>query len=192
MARKAAKTPTQSRAIDRVVTDLNIRGRTARQISEALLIDHEIVIGRRGVQARIERMNKSAEVDRTQECAREISVIDWTQNEAMDAWIRSQQPHEISLAEQNASSGSLPKGKGGQAGAQPAERTKTSIRREGQVGDPAFLNVVVKCSERRARLRGLDAPASISFPGVDGLVLYHPEEDLPPGSPDPNEGPAEK
>ena len=190
MARKAAKTPTQSRAIDRVVTDLNIRGRTARQISEALLIDHEIVIGRRGVQARIERMNKLAQVDRDQEVFRELSVIDWTQNQAMDAWDRSQQPREISLAKQNASSPGHPKGD--QIGVLPTERTKTSIRREGQVGDPSFLNVVVKCSERRARLRGLDAPASVSFPGVDGLVLYHPEEDLPPGTPDPNEGPAEK
>ena len=37
-------------------------------------------------------------------------------------------------------------------------RRKASVKKEGQAGDPRFLDGVLKCVERRCSILGLDAP----------------------------------
>lgn len=50
---------------------------------------------------------------------------------------------------------------------QKSERTT-----KGQSGDPAFLNTILKCSERRCRILGLDAPVKVAPTNPEGDEAY--------------------
>ena len=73
--------------------------------------------------------------------AQELAKIDSAEVEYWGAWRRSQSPAETTVTAQE----------------EPGKR-KVSIKREGQVGDPRFLDGVLRCIERRCALLGLDAP----------------------------------
>jgi hypothetical protein len=48
---------------------------------------------------------------------------------------------------------------------------KKTKRREGQVGDPRYLDGVLKCIDRRCAILGIDAPKKIAGPtGGDFIV----------------------
>lgn len=50
----------------------------------------------------------------------------------------------------------------------PAAETKTTKRRQGQSGNPAYLAGVQWCIDRRCKLLGLDAPTKSELTGKDG------------------------
>jgi hypothetical protein len=50
---------------------------------------------------------------------------------------------------------------------QKSERTT-----KGQSGDPAFLNTILKCGERRCRILGLDAPVKVAPTNPEGDESY--------------------
>lgn len=72
--------------------------------------------------------------------AQELAKIDQVEREYWLAWTRSQENKEIEFEE------SGPKG------------TRSGSRTEGQAGNPAFLEGVLKCIDRRCQILGLDAP----------------------------------
>lgn len=77
--------------------------------------------------------------------AQELAKIDHAEQEYWAAWQRSIQPREVTLTEQT-------------YGEKPSR--KASVRREGQAGDPRFLDGVLRCIERRCAILGLNAPTT--------------------------------
>jgi hypothetical protein len=75
--------------------------------------------------------------------AEELAKVDRVEHEYWVGWERSLQDHVQNLAEIK-------------TGDKPGR--KRSRRREGQAGDPRFLDGVLKCVERRCTILGLDAP----------------------------------
>ena len=80
--------------------------------------------------------------------AEQLAKIDHVEAEAWGAWVRSQQPREVTLTERT---------EGEKAS------HKASVRREGQAGDPRFLERVQKCIDQRCEILGLNAPKKFSF-----------------------------
>src|SRR5262245_24381236 len=83
----------------------------------------------------------------------ELAGVQRLEREAWAAWERSQQPSQTAVVD-------------GQAGAQRAKRTVKH-----QHGDSRFLDIVLRCSEARRQLLGLDAPAKIAPTTPDGRPL---------------------
>lgn len=80
--------------------------------------------------------------------AEELEKIDRAEREYWLGWERSQEDAVVSLAEVK-------------TGDKPGR--KRSRRREGQCGDPRFLDGVLRCVERRCAILGLDAPQAFKF-----------------------------
>jgi predicted transcriptional regulator len=135
MAAPKAKSPTQSEALDREISRLDIRGYTHAEIAATL------DISRPAVSARIKRINARAITDRQDHIAKELRTLDEALREALDAWEASKQTVEIVTVE---------KRKGAD---------KISKRTEGQSGNPAHLANAIRISESRRKLLGLDAAA---------------------------------
>ena len=92
--------------------------------------------------------------------AEQLAKIDAVEVEAWGAWLRSQQPREVSLTEQTEGGEVV----GVDGTSQPKRPTrKASMRREGQSGDPRFLAVIQKCIDQRCVILGLESPLRISI-----------------------------
>lgn len=74
--------------------------------------------------------------------AEQLAKIDQIEIEAWSAWERSKQPREITVTEAT---------EGRQAG------RKATVRREGQAGDPRFLERIQKCIDQRCQILGIGA-----------------------------------
>jgi len=72
--------------------------------------------------------------------AEELAKVDEVERAAWDGWARSQQPKEVTHQEDRDG------------------KRKASLRKEGQAGNPAFLQVVLTCIDKRCAILGLDAP----------------------------------
>jgi hypothetical protein len=72
--------------------------------------------------------------------AEELRKIDLVEREYWLAWERSQQDKEIEFEERG------------------SKGTRSGTRSEGQAGNPAFLEGVLKCIAKRCEILGLDAP----------------------------------
>jgi transposase-like protein len=94
----------------------------------------------------------------------QLAKIDYLERESHAAWERSKQPREITVTE-----------------ATEADKTirKASVRKEGQVGDPRFLERIDKCIERRCLLLGLNAPEKHALTTPDGKEPYQPGLPVP-------------
>lgn len=86
--------------------------------------------------------------------SQELAKIDLVEVEYWRAWTRSQEDKEITYSET-----------GGKFGGKSGER------REGQAGNPAFLDGVLKCIERRCKILGIDAPERQELSGPGGTPL---------------------
>jgi hypothetical protein len=87
--------------------------------------------------------------------ADQLAKIDNVETEAWAAWIRSQQDKVVSVAERTIDDG---------------EKSKTSMRKEGQAGDPRFLERVCWAIEQRLRIFGFYAPTKIAVEDLDRLI----------------------
>ena len=86
---------------------------------------------------------------------RELCKLDLLEGEAWAAWQRSQEPAESTRVTQDGS------GKVAQKIVQHP------------IGDPRFLDQVLKCIAARRALLGLDAPTRIAPTSPDGETAYH-------------------
>jgi hypothetical protein len=82
--------------------------------------------------------------------ARELAKIDELERTYWQAWLESKTERQITSTKR--------KGKDSEA----------MLRRERRDGNPAFLDGVMKCIERRCRLLGIDAPVRQEHTGKDG------------------------
>lgn len=78
----------------------------------------------------------------------QLAKIDAAEAEAWAAWERSKIVREITVTE--ATDGALPS-------------RKATMRKEAQVGDPRFLERILKCVEQRCALLGLNAPQKLDL-----------------------------
>lgn len=89
---------------------------------------------------------------------RMLDALDELENEAWEAWERSKVAAERTRSE--SSEDDIP-ARGSGAKATPATtvtKRKAVVDRRHRDGDPRFLEVIMSCQERRAKLLGLDAP----------------------------------
>lgn len=146
MAAPVATTPQQSAALDRRINELDLRGHSSTEIV-AVLAGEGIVLTPRAVQIRLKKLNEAARLDRDAQIERELRTLDYVQAQAVEAWEQSKLPGVTSRREW---------GTGPEGGIRKVQRTT-----EYQTGDPSHLGNVVKASESRRKLLGLDAPAKV-------------------------------
>lgn len=84
---------------------------------------------------------------------RELAKLDNLELEFWEAWVRSQDD-AVTRTEGFGQQGRI-------------DQTKTT----GQVGNPAFLDGVLKCIDRRCAILGVDAPKKIEGAGENGEIL---------------------
>jgi hypothetical protein len=97
---------------------------------------------------------ESALFDFDQHMAVELERIDAIEQKAWESWEKSTQDTQATRRRLNVSQAT--------GTATPVE---TQIRTETRAGDPRWADVLLKCSERRAKLLGLDAPDRIAIAG---------------------------
>lgn len=127
------------------VADLLLQSKTYRQIAQAVKVGSTRTI-HTDVQAVLAfwKAKQYASID--QWVAQELEKIGRVEAEAWEAWARSQ-ADAVSVTEKT----------GGKEG------DTTSETRKGQVGDGRFLDIVLNCVERRAKLLGLNKPDRIEL-----------------------------
>jgi hypothetical protein len=134
----ARKRTAAQRALDLdTLADLFAQGKSQREMAQALGVTQpQIVFDLRKLDARWQKERGTWESDKERELAR----IHYIERQAHAGWERSREDKEV------ASSEKITGGKDG------ADRTKAAKRTEGQAGDPAFLNTLLKCSAQRVDL----------------------------------------
>lgn len=93
---------------------------------------------------------RSLEDQRVEEVAR----LDQLEREYWEAWEKSGLEKEVETVEE------VPM-QGGIGGSGSLSVSKVTTQKTGQVGDPRFLEGVLRVIDRRARLLGLDAPTKV-------------------------------
>lgn len=93
----------------------------------------------------IERWVKASINHIDQRKAIELAKIDQLEITYWDAWERSQQPLKSKVIE-------------GRGTTEEGKTVKQTVKTEERVGDPRFLDGVMKCIERRCAILGIDAP----------------------------------
>lgn len=121
------------------VAEMYLRGQSQAEIGETLGCD-QATVSRDLTELRKEWLDRSINhVD--QKKAIELAKLDRLEVTYWEAWERSLKDAETTISESGGKFGS-----------------KTILRREGQSGNPAFLEGVLKCINKRCELLGLDAP----------------------------------
>lgn len=85
--------------------------------------------------------------------AQELQRVDRIECEANEGWDRSLKPSQSAVIQ-------------GEGAQQPSRKTVRN-----QSGDPRFLDILLKCSERRSKLLGLDAPQKVAPTDTEGRLL---------------------
>lgn len=187
MGAPRATNPHHSAAIDRRINDLELRGHTMTDIA-AMLSAEGVPMSKQAVSARIKRLNAAARADRDAQVARELRTLDYVQREAMDAWERSLQDAETVTTEAGGAalvvdlrSADAP---AESPAALPTAGGKVTSRVEGQSGNASHLANILRASESRRKLLGLDAtPQTQVAGGLTIRVEYadaNADSDLPP------------
>lgn len=150
------------RAADLVqIENLHLRGKTQIEIAEIISSQRPYTLSRQQVDYDLRSLTKmwlaEATAERDSAMAKELATIRALQAECWAAWEQSKS--ERTKARQETGG----KGKDGKATV-----TKASMEKEQRDGNPAFLQAVLSCIDRRCKLLGLDAPAKSELTGKDG------------------------
>ena len=150
------------RAADLVqIENLHLRGKTQIEIAEIISSQRPYTLSRQQVDYDLRSLTKSwlaeATAERNSAMAKELATIKALQAECWAAWEQSKS--ERTKARQETGG----KGKDGKATV-----TKASMEKEQRDGNPAFLQAVLSCIDRRCKLLGLDAPTKQEVTGKDG------------------------
>lgn len=131
-----------------------------------------------------ERWRRSADRDFNAAKQEQLAKIDLLEREAYAAWERSKLDKETTFSEQNNTQPAMSflddkeessaddeaegdgKAKSARSRKQAQVRTKTYLRREGQTGNPAYLDKLQWCIEQRCKILGLYAPDQVNIGGA--------------------------
>lgn len=135
------------------VAELLLQSKTYREIARTVGVRSTQTIFE-DVKAIIAEWQKTQQHHVNEWIAIELEKVGHVEAQAWEAWERSQEDAEIQTVE---------------TGSKEGRKSRHTIK--GQVGDAHFLDVVLKCVQRRCELLGLDAPKELNVPG-----LMNPEE----------------
>lgn len=141
------------------VAALYVRHYSLREIEAEVGVDHATV--GRDLAALREEWLASSLMDFNARKAEELSRLDQLERVAWSAWERSCRDAEKTVKKR------VPAGDG--------HRVETTHTREGQAGDPRFLERVGWCIDRRCELLGLDPPKRQEMTFPEGVPL-NPEQ----------------
>ncbi len=147
------------------ITSLYLRGWRQTDIAAELgLTQQQVSYDLRVVQ---KRWRESTTMNLDEAKQKELSRIDELQNDFWTAWEESKKDVVTVGVEKKSVTLKIKDASGGDIGL-PAIERKDSRRRTGQSGNPAFLQGVLSCIDRRCKLLGLDAPERKELTGKDG------------------------
>lgn len=150
----------------RFVAEKYLRGMYQSDIAEELGVD-QATISRDLTQLRKEWLDRSINhID--QRKAIELAKVDRLEVTYWEAWERSRLNAEVETVEQIGVKSQTKKGTEGEESIIVPERIKKNKRIEGQSGNPAFLQGIQWCINKRCELLGLDAPKRSELTGADG------------------------
>lgn len=164
---KSARTTTTATHRQQQIAERYLRGAYQTEIARELGIDQSQVS--RDLKAIRGLWLASAIRDFDAAKAEELARVDAVERAAWAAWERSQSDKEASFEEQV--DDPIPyTDSEGKPQTTTKTRKKTSLRREGQSGNPAFLHIILECVERRCKILGLDAPQRFIIEDWDALT----------------------
>lgn len=137
------------------VTTLYLRGWTQKQIAAEVGVTQGMISNDLKVIQQRWREQTAFNLDEAK--AKELARLDELERECWAAWEQSKS--ERTKARQETGG----KGKDGKATV-----TKASMEKEQRDGNPAFLQAVLSCIDRRCKLLGLDAATKSELTGKDG------------------------
>lgn len=144
------------------VAELLLQGQTYRQIGDALKVKSTQTIHKDVAAILIDwQAEQKHNVDEW--VALELGKVGRIESQAWEAWERSQRDAETVATETTTIT--LRAGRGQSAMEVPALQTREGRTVKGQVGDPRFLDVALRCVARRCELLGLDAPEKVEHSG---------------------------
>lgn len=135
-----------------LIAELLLQGKTYREIANAVRVKSTRSVFE-DVKAVIAEWKAQQQHHVSEWIALELERIGRIEAKAWEAWERSCQNAEIHLEETG------PNG------------DKVRDVSKGQSGNPGFLDIILKCVQRRCELLGLDEPKEVNVPG-----LLTPEE----------------
>lgn len=152
------------------VAERYLRGAYMSQIADELGVD-TATVSRDLAELRKEWLERSINhID--QKKAIELAKLDQLELTYWEAWERSKENAEVETTEQVGVKQKTKKSKDGEEEFTIVpERIKKNKRVEGQSGNPAFLEGVFKCINKRCEILGLDAPKRQEHTGADGGAI---------------------
>lgn len=169
MAAPKFKTPTDKEEVLATVAKLNRRGYSQYAIADQVGVNQSTVSYY--LKEIRQRYTQSIVNERKELVAEKLEQVREVITEAWEAWVRSKKDREKVTEEETSSNGYI--------------KTKTGASREGQFGEVAYLNTVLRCIQAERELLGLDAPKTVTATVqtldwnqlVKGLpVGQHPDE----------------
>jgi hypothetical protein len=160
--------PAERLAILRRRRDVAVRylhGETQDEIAAAIGLDQSGVC--RDLHWVHDQWLEDSKLARGERVARELARIDETERQAWQAWQRSQQIAETTRTQKVTEAD----GTGG--------KLLAEVTRRGSAGDAHYLEVVLKCSERRSKLLGLEKalPPALVLPIPWDQIVVPPDRD---------------
>ncbi len=160
LACKNKRSPGQVEADAVYIADLYARGKSHREITEALNADRPYTLTRPIISGQIKGILEDWRLHTIQEIgiqrAEELIRLNKIEAEAWLAWERSKIESTQTVTEKS-------EGKNG--------RTLARVVRDGRDGDPRFLMIVGNCVTERCKLLGLYAAVKSELTGKDGIPL---------------------
>jgi len=144
----------RDRDIAEIVAPMYLRGKTHTEICEALNKVRPYKLSRSQITLDIKELNrrwqKQCNEAVTAVKARQLAVIDEVERAAWEAFERSLQASQRTTQESEAEPVE------GKPDLQKKKRAR--VQRENRDGDPRWLDIVMRCVERRCKIIGVDAP----------------------------------
>lgn len=138
-----------------------IRGESQWQIARAFEVDQKTVS--RDLQAVRAEWLKEAVRDMDEVKAKELAKIDATEAEAWKGWLKSQENAEV-IKQRTSGEGE-------------EETSVTEKVIKGQAGDPRFLEIILKCVQRRCEILGATDPKNVNTNNIVVLQILSGEND---------------
>jgi predicted transcriptional regulator len=146
----AKRTPVERNRDLKLTAEMYIRGKTQYEIASELGISQsQVNYDLKAIQA---QWRESTTMNLDEAKAKELARLDELEREFWAAWEASKGERTQARQEKNNSGATV----------------KASMMKEQRDGNPAFLNGVLSCIDRRCKLLGLDAPTKSELTGKDG------------------------
>lgn len=167
-ANKTANRDKHERDRDRqIVAEMYLKGYTNRAISQHLsktfstpekeyYLSHVTVAS--DVKFLLKEWLKNTTIDIDHLKARELEKLNKLENTYWEAWEKSFEDYEKTSKKISQSGSELPKEKEGKSFIENSKKQEMSILQIKNMGNPAYLQGVERCIERRCKIVGIDAP----------------------------------